>query len=108
MSKGKSYDTCRTCGSEVVETVNDSLFREGECDACEYLRYRTQSGLLRLARTFRSVCEGRISILENERAVLDADTEELDDQIAHWSALRERCERALAESAGTHPAGMSK
>lgn len=46
MSKGKPTGTCRTCGSEIVETVNDSLFREGECDACEYQRYKTQPELL--------------------------------------------------------------
>jgi hypothetical protein len=31
---------CKTCGSEIVETVNDSNFHEGECGPCEYARYR--------------------------------------------------------------------
>lgn len=46
MSKGKTTGHCRTCGSEIVATVNDSLFRNGECDGCEYQRYKTQAGLL--------------------------------------------------------------
>ena len=37
---------CKTCGSEIVATANDSRFRDGECDACEYRRYRTQPALL--------------------------------------------------------------
>lgn len=46
MSKGHPLAHCRTCGSEIVETVNDGVFRDGECDACEYQRYRTHPGLL--------------------------------------------------------------
>lgn len=46
MSKGRLLLNCRTCGSEIVETVNGSLFRDGECDACEYQRYRTQPALV--------------------------------------------------------------
>ncbi len=46
MSKGRPLNTCKTCGSEIVETVNDGIFREGECDACEYQRYQSQPDLL--------------------------------------------------------------
>ncbi len=46
MSKGKPIGHCKTCRSEIVETVNDSIFREGECDGCEYQRYRSQPALL--------------------------------------------------------------
>jgi hypothetical protein len=46
MSKGQPLGNCRTCGSEIVEFVNEGVFRDGECDACEYLRYRTQPELL--------------------------------------------------------------
>jgi len=38
--------TCKTCGSEIVETINDSNFREGECGPCEYQRYKSQPKLL--------------------------------------------------------------
>lgn len=37
---------CTTCGSEIVETVNDSAFCDGECGPCEYLRYKTQPEVL--------------------------------------------------------------
>jgi hypothetical protein len=37
---------CRTCGSEIVATINDSVFRQGECDACERARYESQPALL--------------------------------------------------------------
>lgn len=33
---------CTTCGSEIVATINDSHFNEGECGLCEYERYRSQ------------------------------------------------------------------
>lgn len=33
---------CETCGSEIVETVNDSVFGDGECDVCERARYESQ------------------------------------------------------------------
>lgn len=46
MSKGKPIGHCKTCGSEIVETVNDSVFGDGECNACEYLRYKSQPDLL--------------------------------------------------------------
>jgi hypothetical protein len=36
---------CRTCGSEIVETVNDSVFGDGECNGCEYDRYKSQPAL---------------------------------------------------------------
>jgi hypothetical protein len=33
---------CKTCGSEIVETVNDSNFNDGECGPCEYERYKSR------------------------------------------------------------------
>src|SRR5438270_7469073 len=44
---GSPATNCRTCGSEIVETINDSRFRDGECGPCEYERYRSQPELLR-------------------------------------------------------------
>lgn len=41
---------CRTCGSEIVETINESCFRDGECGPCEYRRYQSQADLLAAAR----------------------------------------------------------
>ena len=37
---------CRTCGGEIVATVNGSLFGDGECGPCEYRRYISQPALL--------------------------------------------------------------
>jgi DNA-directed RNA polymerase subunit RPC12/RpoP len=37
---------CKTCGSEIVEFVNESNFKEGECGPCEYRRYMTSRELL--------------------------------------------------------------
>ena len=46
MSKGNPIGHCKTCGSEIVETVNDSQFGDGECNGCEYERYKSQPALL--------------------------------------------------------------
>lgn len=36
---------CKTCRSEIVETVNGSTFGDGECRPCEYARYRAGTTL---------------------------------------------------------------
>jgi hypothetical protein len=41
---------CTTCGCEIVETVNDGAFRDGECGGCEYERYRSHAKVLDVAR----------------------------------------------------------
>jgi hypothetical protein len=46
----KSKEQCRTCGSVIVVTVNDGAFRDGECNACEYERYRSQPDLVTALR----------------------------------------------------------
>ena len=46
---------CKTCGSEIVETVNGSNFHDGECGPCEYGRYRSQPDLLSAGRTAHDV-----------------------------------------------------
>ncbi len=38
---------CETCGSEIVESINDSAFHDGECGSCEYQRYTSQPDLMR-------------------------------------------------------------
>jgi hypothetical protein len=72
MSKGKPVELCKNCGSEIVETVNDSLFRDGECDACEFQRYRTQPELLEaldylLEQTVDMDLSHGIALTEGER-----------------------------------------
>jgi hypothetical protein len=46
---GKKH--CRTCGSEIVRTINDSNFCDGECGACEYQRYTSQPALMKECET---------------------------------------------------------
>lgn len=41
---------CETCGSEIVETVNDGNFREGHCGSCEYERYRWHAEIISALR----------------------------------------------------------
>ncbi len=49
---------CRTCGSEIVETVNGSTFNDGECGPCEYARYTSQPVLLAAAfRAYGALCD---------------------------------------------------
>jgi hypothetical protein len=90
---------CKRCHCEIVESINDSLFGEGECGACEYLRYRTQPELLRLTISLRNACEDRISILEEEREEGTGDPDDIQDQIDHWTVLQRRCEQALTQAA---------
>ena len=48
---------CKTCRSEIVETVNGSSFDDGECGPCEYARYRS-------ARSLRARCEELVNAAE--------------------------------------------
>jgi hypothetical protein len=45
MSKGRITGECCTCKCEIVELVNDSVFGDGECNGCEYARYKSHSEL---------------------------------------------------------------
>jgi hypothetical protein len=44
---GRAPSLCTWCGSEIVPSINDSHFAEGECGPCEYRRYHSQPGLVR-------------------------------------------------------------
>jgi hypothetical protein len=72
---------CKTCGSEIAETINDSAFRQGECAACEFQRYTSQSALL-------DACETQ---LENWQALLheewDGSTLCIESSIASLQAV---------------------
>jgi hypothetical protein len=49
---------CKSCGSEIVTTVNDSNFREGECGPCEYRRYQTHPRFVEAAfATYGALCD---------------------------------------------------
>lgn len=43
---GDATSHCKTCRSEIVVTINDSNFNDGECGGCEYQRYKSQPELL--------------------------------------------------------------
>ena len=40
---------CLTCGSEIVETINDTNFRRGECGPCELACYMACGDLVQAA-----------------------------------------------------------
>lgn len=84
---------CKTCGSDIEATVNDSNFHEGECGPCEYERYKSQSALLKLARAFRLTCEDRISLLKTDEEWRPDD--EREDMIGHYTALLNDCKKVL-------------
>ena len=69
---------CRTCGSAIVATINDSNFGDGECGACEYRRYRTQPDLIEA-----------LDILLDET---------LDNDVAFDNALSDRQEDAYTKA----------
>lgn len=100
------YSACSCCGSEIVETINDSHFRDGECGSCEYERYKSQPRLLKFAGFLRCVCEERLSALQEERDELgppppseeDGWFDDIDDQMGHYGKLLELAKRALSET----------
>lgn len=50
---------CRTCGSEIAETINESNFPDGECGPCEHERYAskvTAANLLETLSAIRNDC----------------------------------------------------
>lgn len=89
---------CRTCGSEIVETINDSCFRDGECGGCEYARYVSQTELLRIARSAANSFTERISCLKDELREDFADTDDIEDQIANYSYLLDQHRKVIANA----------
>ncbi len=95
---------CRTCGSELVESVNGGKFRDGECNACEYGRYQTQPELVSVVRSCRVAFEERISCLKEELAAGYADRDDIRVQIGNYKYLVKRCESVLTKTiAGRAP-----
>jgi hypothetical protein len=57
--------------------------------------------LLKLARSFRCSCGERLSILREERNVLwmqAFETDDIDDQIGHWTTLQNTCDAVIAQA----------
>jgi hypothetical protein len=95
--------SCRTCGSEIVETINDSNFRDGECGPCEYHRYRTQPELLALVQALREDCSNQIQQYQGDLKEDFGDPDDLQEQVEHWTARRNQCDSAIA-NANAHAA----
>ena len=65
MSKGRPTGICRTCGSEIVESVNDSVFGMGECDGCERQRYESQHVLIETLHNMIELADSVVGTWEN-------------------------------------------
>ena len=59
--------------------------------------------LLALAMSLKNVCDDRLSILQDERNTLSSDFDDIDDQIGHWTALRNQCESVLIRALPDSP-----
>jgi hypothetical protein len=81
---------CRNCGSEIVDTVNDGVFRDGECDACERARYESQpdikSSLIELIEAAECVAANFENGQDAARALryLDRLTKETKRRVTRW------------------------
>jgi hypothetical protein len=75
---------CKTCASEIVETINDSNFHEGECGPCEYQRYKGASSTNQDPPWYvgESICE---SVYGGEK---------------HWAILADNCRGIVADLEG--------
>lgn len=96
MNKGEPLGSCKTCNSEIVSSVNDGVFRGGECDACEYHRYNTQPELLQTVKSCVVAFGERLSCLNDELKEDFADEDDINDQIGNYEYLVDMCNRAIA------------
>lgn len=60
-------------------------------------RYNAHDGLVKLAHTFIEACESRVDLLEDEEKGWRPE-DELNDMVAHWTALQNEAEEALKNS----------
>ncbi len=97
---GAAASHCKTCGSEVVVTINDTNFNEGECGPCEYRRYRSQSELLELVRAFRQDCSDQIQQYRDDLKEDFGDPDDLQEMVEHWTERREQCDAAITKAGG--------
>jgi hypothetical protein len=63
---------CKTCGSEIVETINESNLHDGECGPCECERYRSQPALREHLEAFIEIAASVSGNRENGNAFADA------------------------------------
>lgn len=84
------HQQCRSCGDDLVEGINDSKFRDGECGPCEYQTYRSRSDLLQ-------ACEAICGLMYRDKH----NDERIDfDQ---YERAERACKRSIAKARGkTH------
>jgi hypothetical protein len=87
---------CKTCGSEIAETINDTCFRDGECGPCEYQRYRSQPVMLALAQALRQECANQVQHYLDGLKDDFGGPDDLQEKADHWKALRDQCDAAIA------------
>jgi hypothetical protein len=58
---------CKTCGSEINDSINGSNFHEGECGLCEYRRYRSAPDVLRACTQLVEMAKSVLHNWENGR-----------------------------------------
>lgn len=92
---------CKTCGSEIVDTVNGSTFDDGECGPCEYRRYQSQPKLLALVQTLRQDCSNQVQQYRDDLNEDFGDPDDLQEQVEYWTERRDRCDAALADASGS-------
>jgi hypothetical protein len=91
---------CKACGSEIVATVNDSNFNDGDCGPCEYRRYRTQPEVLTLVQTFRQDCADQVQQYRNDLKEDFGDPDDLQERLEYWQQRRDQCDAVIAKANG--------
>ena len=103
MSKGNSLGYCKTCKCEIVEFVNEGVFGEGDCEFCEYRRYRTQPELLAACESASVAFDERLSNLEDEKEWRADD--EYEDMVGNYQCLKRKVDRVIAIAEGSLDTG---
>ena len=86
-----------------MPSINDSVFCDGECGACEYERYVSQPELLRIARSAANAFRERISCLNDDLREEFADRDDIGDMIANYTYLLEEHRKVIAGATHTSP-----
>jgi len=97
---GDAASHCKTCGSEIVVTMNDSNFNEGECGSCEYQRYTSQPSLLELAQAFLLECSDQIRLYRDDLKEDFGDPDDLQEMVDCWKQRRDQCNAAITKAHG--------
>jgi predicted RNA-binding Zn-ribbon protein involved in translation (DUF1610 family) len=91
---------CKACGSEIVETINDANFNEGECGPCVYRCSQSQPELLALVQAFRQECADQIQQYRDDLKEDFGDPDDLQEQVDYWTERRDQCDAAITKAGG--------